>query len=137
MSNKNRDDRVIKDYSLRNEIFKDVKMDCRCPRKLNNLPTEPCPYALNKIYDSNVPDDKKCEWYIVHADSNYCFWAYNYFKNDRTHILDEIASLNNLSLTATNLLIKNALISLVNQYELKSYEELIDLLNIDISNLGD
>ena len=136
MSKKNRDDRIIKDYHLRDEIFNNVKMDCRCPRELKTLPVTPCTFALNKIYNTGR-EDQRCEWYIIHADSNYCFFAYHYFRQEKKHILDEIASLNNISITAVDVTIKNGLITLAKEYGLESYDELIDLLNIDVSAGGD
>lgn len=52
----------------------------RCPRKLNNLTTEPCPMALERINarlaDRRADEDSLpgCSWAINSAEYNYCFW---------------------------------------------------------------
>ncbi len=98
-------------------LYNSIKMDSRCPRGLKTLPTEPCSQALNSIYQQGLPCDK-CEWYVVHADSNYCFFAYQHL-NTKVHTLDEIASLLNSTITSVDLQAKRALDKLKKRFKTK------------------
>ena len=55
-----------------------------CPRRLNCLPTEACPMALERLRALKNQTDKKlkegeilkgCAWYCDSSDANYCFFS--------------------------------------------------------------
>lgn len=84
-----------------------MSMDCRCPRKLNCLPSKYCelavlrlkalrnsPVELTEEQESNLPG---CPFSINHQMSNYCF--FNYVKDYLADIPSdkEIAHMNNVS----------------------------------------
>lgn len=49
-----------------------------CPRKLERLPDQPCPLAIERI-ESSRNDGKEssvgCPWAIKSADHKFCFWV--------------------------------------------------------------
>jgi hypothetical protein len=69
-----------------------------CPRKLKNLPKEPCPLALLRI--ELVRDFKKesyelagCPYYIHESTSNYCFWNYTNTDDFEQHTTKQMSQL--------------------------------------------
>ena len=69
-----------------------------CPRKLKNLPKDPCPLALLRI--ELVKDFKKesyelagCPYYIHESTSNYCFWNYTNTDDFELHTTKQMSQL--------------------------------------------
>lgn len=62
------------------------KMDCRCPRKLEDFPSSWCPLAVLRLkfirnYGRPITDEEEaklpgCPWFIANQSSNYCFFKY-------------------------------------------------------------
>ncbi len=111
-------------------LYSTIPMDSRCPRQLKCLSGEPCPYALNTIYQQGPPHEQ-CEWYIVHGDSNYCFFTYQHLHN-KVHTLDEIATLTNSTITSADLYIKRSLMKL--HRKMKSKHDFTQYLDFDTND---
>ena len=93
--------------SIKNNYFKHLKLDSRCPRQLSHFPEKPCELALNAIYEQpNVP---KCDWHVLDSYSNYCFFVYSKLFLNGSHTLEEISELLVSTLSLTNLYFRNSL----------------------------
>ena len=53
-------------------------MDKRCPRKLQNLPCEACPKALEAIARVRRGESPEpgCPWYTADPTASYCFFRW-------------------------------------------------------------
>ena len=51
-------------------------MDKRCPRHLNRLPTESCSEGRRAIDLARQGKVGGCPWFVVDAQSHFCFFKY-------------------------------------------------------------
>jgi hypothetical protein len=51
-------------------------MDCRCPRKLNALPKEPCQLGREAVNLAKKGQEGGCPWFVSDQESNYCFFKF-------------------------------------------------------------
>lgn len=112
----------------------DGKMDKRCPRGLQCMPTEWCPLAVMRLRairtagkelseeeESKLPG---CPWAVNHQVANYCFFKYiQDFAGDKPPSDVEIASLNCLSVDAVKKTEKTAIAKIREAEQFKSLKE--------------
>jgi hypothetical protein len=48
----------------------------RCPLKLKNLPTEPCPEGRKAIDAARRGEVAGCDWFVADEESCFCCWKY-------------------------------------------------------------
>lgn len=96
-------------------IFKQFKMDCRCPLKLKTAPTKACPSAQNELFKEGT-QKQRCEWYIHHPNSNYCFWSFMALFGDSKLTLEEQANLLNTTITSIVLTERDGLKKIKKKY---------------------
>ena len=57
-------------------------MDCRCPKKLSNLPEAPCNLGREAVDLARQGKEGGCPWFVADRESNYCFFK---MMNDDGH----------------------------------------------------
>ena len=115
----------------------DIKMDPRCPRALDVLPTEWCPLAVMRLRairtagrDLTEEEEAKlpgCPWAVNHQLANYCFFKYiKQFSGDKQPSDMEVASLNCISVEAVKKTEKTALNKIREAAQFKELKESLD-----------
>ncbi len=113
---------------------KDNKMDPRCPRSLEGMPTSYCPLAVMRLRairtagkelteeeEANLPG---CPWAVNHQMSNYCFFKYiQEYSGDKPPSDIEVASLNCISVDTVKKTEKSALTKIRETEQFKSLKE--------------
>jgi hypothetical protein len=119
----------------------DNKMDERCPRALEDLPSEWCPLAVMRLRairtagrelteeeESKLPG---CPWAVNHQLANYCFFKYiKEFSGDKQPSDMEVASLNCMSVDAVKKTEKTALNKIRETEQFKSLKESMEGENV-------
>lgn len=99
------------------------KMDKRCPRRLDSMPSTWCPLAvlrlkairnagreLSEKEESELPG---CPWAVDHQLAHYCFFRYvSEFAQDKTISDIELAALLNVSVDTIKKIEKHALLKM-------------------------
>lgn len=112
----------------------DNKMDKRCPRALESMPTEWCPLAVMRLRairtagrDLTEEEEAKlpgCPWAVNHQLANYCFFKYiKDYTGDKPPSDVEVASLNCISVDAVKKTEKTALNKIRETEQFKSLKE--------------
>ena len=112
-----------------------VKMDCRCPRQLEDMPTKWCELAVLRLKavrnaggELSEEDEAKlpgCPWSVDHQLANYCFFKYiSEFGEDKAPSDIEIAALMNVSVDTVKKLEKSGLTKIREDESFKAIKEL-------------
>ncbi len=91
-------------------------MDKRCPRQLTTFPDKECSLGKNSVTHPNLPEHKKCEWFINDHKSHYCFWVWMDNNRGNPQSLGEIAELTSSNISTVNMILNNALIKLKKKF---------------------
>ena len=115
----------------------DLKMDCRCPRSLEEMPDNWCHLAvlrlkairtagreLSEEEEENLPG---CPWAVNHQLANYCFFKYiKEYAPDKPISDIEIAALNCISVETVKKTEKSALNKIREAEDFKNLKESLD-----------
>ena len=89
-----------------------MKIDQRCPRKLEKLPIDNCQLGEES---NTISKDKKnkeklpCEWFINSKENHYCYWVWSANNHNSKTPLENIAGLINSNIASVNVIISKAL----------------------------
>lgn len=112
-----------------------IKMDKRCPRKLEHQPESWCPLAVLRLKalrnagkELTEEEEEKlpgCPWAVNHQLANYCFFNYlsNYLHEDTPPSHVEIAHMLNISIDTSKKVERDAIDKGRQQ---SAFKELID-----------
>jgi len=119
---------------------KPKKMDPRCPRKLDQLPCDWCPLAVQRLKalrhtDKELSEEEEdklggCKYAVNHQMANYCFFKLieDYSADNKGFSDMEIAHFLNLPIDTIKKIEKKAIHKL---QESKSFKEIINTHNGD------